>query len=94
MNKKGRPKNRKVIHQDPVVYQFSPRGKPGRPDEIVLSIDEFEAIRLADCDGLTQSQSASYMCTSRPTFGRILRNARVKLAGAITKGKTIKISKR
>lgn len=90
--KKGRPKRKKLAHQAPRVLQFSPRGFPGRPQEIVLSRDEFEALRLVDLDGLEQAQAGSYMCTSRPTVGRIIRRARNKLADAIVNGKIIKIS--
>jgi predicted DNA-binding protein (UPF0251 family) len=39
--------------------QFSPRGRPGRPDEIELKMEEFEAIRLADYTGLKQREETT-----------------------------------
>jgi predicted DNA-binding protein (UPF0251 family) len=60
-------------------------------DEIVLTLDEFEAIRLADLEGLYQEQAAERMIVSRPTFGRILAAAHRKVAEALAHGKTLKI---
>ena len=48
--------------------------------EIVLTVDEFEALRLADYEGLYQKQAAERMGISRPTFGRIVEAARRKVA--------------
>ena len=45
---KGRRKKIRYIQKMPKIGQFSPRGKPGRPDEIELKIDEFETLKLAD----------------------------------------------
>lgn len=75
----------------PTVTLFSPRGKPGRPDEISLTIDQFEALKLADYQGFDQSQGAIVMKVSRPSFGRILRSARKNVANALVNGKIIKI---
>ena len=44
---KGRPKKVRVVETNPKIVQFSPRGRPGRPEEAELSLDEYEAIRLA-----------------------------------------------
>ena len=89
--KGGRPKKVRFVQKMPGVMQFSPRGKPGRPDEIELSVDEFEAVKLADYQGFNQSQGAAMMRLSRPSFGRILRQARKKIADALVNGKVIKI---
>jgi predicted DNA-binding protein (UPF0251 family) len=71
---------------------FHPAGIPSRVlDEIVLTLDEFEAIRLADLEGLYQEQAAERMIVSRPTFGRILAAAHRKVAEALVHGKTLKI---
>ena len=48
---KGRRKKIRYIQKMPDILQFSPRGKAGRPDEIELKIDEYEAIKLADYQG-------------------------------------------
>lgn len=91
MQPKGRPKKIRIVQKAPKILQFSPRGKPGRPDEAYLAIDQFEAIRLADVNGLDQSQGAQAMGVSRATFGRILREARKLIANALINGKIIRI---
>jgi uncharacterized protein len=60
-------------------------------EEVVLSIDEFEAIRLADHGGLYHDAAAAEMKVSRATFGRILKQARAKVAEALIHGKALKI---
>ena len=58
MNTKGRPRKKKVIQEQPRIDHFSPRGRPGRPDEIILNLEEFEAVRLHDFSGYDQKRSA------------------------------------
>ncbi|VAX35399.1 hypothetical protein MNBD_UNCLBAC01-823 [hydrothermal vent metagenome] len=89
--KKGRQKKIRYIQKMPQIVQFSPRGKPGRPDEIELQIDQFEAIKLADYQGYSQIEGAEAMGLSRPSFGRILREARKIIANALVNGKVIRI---
>jgi len=88
---KGRPKKVRFIQKMPKIIQFSPRGKPGRPDEIELTLDQFEAIKLADYQGFEQKDGAKVMKLSRASFGRIVREARFKLSDALVNGKIIKI---
>ncbi|WP_456480251.1 DUF134 domain-containing protein [Nautilia sp.] len=71
---------------------FKPCGIPGHSLEVVeLTKDEMEAIRLADFEGMYQENAAVEMNVSRPTFGRILSNARAKIADALINGKSIEI---
>ena len=71
---------------------FKPCGMPTHSLEIItLTKDELEAIRLADLEGLYQEDAANKMEVSRPTFGRILNNARNKIADAIINGKSIEL---
>jgi uncharacterized protein len=93
MKLKGRPIKKRIIHSEPKINQFSPRGKPGRPDEITINIDEFEAIRLADFSGLSQKDSAKSMKVSQQTFSRIIRKARKLLADALIQGKIIRVQR-
>ena len=88
----SRPQCCRRIAGRPIASVFHPEGipAPGRI-EIVLSLDEFEAIRLADLEGLYQEQAAERMSVSRPTFGRILAAAHRKVAEALAHGKTLKI---
>lgn len=60
-------------------------------DEVVLSHDELEAIRLADLEGLYYEDAANLMEVSRQTFGRIVETARNKIASALIEGKLLKI---
>ncbi len=91
MKAKGRPKKYRIVRLDPKISQFSPRGKPGRPDEILLSMDEFEALRLADLMAQNQKEAAKSMRISQQTFSRILKKAHQRLADALVNGKIIKI---
>lgn len=88
----SRPKKDRCVRCKPNALYFKPRGIPLiNLDEVGLSLDEFEAIRLADYEGLYHEQAAEKMNISRPTFGRILGEARRKLAEAIVDGKALKI---
>jgi len=60
-------------------------------EEIILTVDEFEAIRLADFEGLYQEKAAKKMNISRQTFGRIIESGHKKVAEALMKGKALKI---
>lgn len=88
----SRPQCCRRVAGRPIASVFHPAGIPVRElDEIVLTLDEFEAIRLADLEGLYQEQAAERMIVSRPTFGRILAAAHRKVAEALAHGKTLKI---
>jgi len=86
-----RPKRPRTIDAMPRVTEFSPRGT-GHTEEVILSIEEFEAVRLIDYDGLDQSRAAEIMNVSRQTVGRILRSGRFKLAKAVVAGCRLKVS--
>jgi predicted DNA-binding protein (UPF0251 family) len=91
MKPRGRPKKLRIIKNEPQIRQFSPRGRPGRPDEIELKIEEFEALRMADFIGLSQRESAKNMQISQQTFSRVLNHGRRSLAEALIMGKIIRI---
>jgi predicted DNA-binding protein (UPF0251 family) len=58
----------------------------------VLTLDEFEALRLADLEGLYQEDAADRMGVSRPTFGRVVESARRKVADALVNAKALVIA--
>ena len=60
---------------------------------VELSLEEWEALRLKNVEGLDQNQSAEKMETSQSTFQRILTNAHKKLSTAIVNGMAVKIIK-
>lgn len=71
---------------------YKPRGTPlAGLDEVSLEIDELEALRLADYEGLYQEDAARQMNISRATFGRIVEAAHRKVADAILHGKALRI---
>lgn len=76
----------------PGVTYFKPAGIRMRDlEEIILTVDEFEAIRLKDLEGLDQARAAGKMKISQPTFFRLLDSARKKIADALVNGKAIRI---
>ena len=71
---------------------MKPAGIPARELPLIrLGLDEAEALRLADLEGLYQEAAARSMGVSRPTFGRILESARRKLADAVLNGKALRL---
>lgn len=88
---RGRPIKPRNIRRHPQIHQFSPRGRAGRPDEIELKLEEFEAIKLSDYIGLSQQKAANMLGISQQTFSRILRQGRKSLANGLIMGKIIKI---
>ncbi len=91
----SRPKKCRLIGEKPQTLYFKPRGIPLRDlEEIELTLDELEAIKLKDLMELSQEECASRMQISRPTFHRILRSARKKIATCIIHGKALKIDER
>ena len=76
----------------PKITFFKPAGVPlAQLQEIRISIEEAEAIRLKDLEVLEQEECAQKMNVSRPTFSRILLSARHKIADALLNGKAIRI---
>lgn len=88
----ARPKCCRRISGKPGLKVFKPVGQPvSALEEIVLSMDEFEAIRLADLEGLYQERAAERMNVSRQTFGRIIESARRKVAQVLAGGLALRI---
>ena len=71
---------------------FKPAGVPMRKSEVIdMTLDELEALRLADVERLKHEEASEKLGISRPTFTRILASARMKTATAITQGKALMI---
>ena len=86
-----RPEKSRNIHEPPLYTEFKPVGFGAGQSEIVMNIDEYEAIRLADLEGLSHEEAAQEMGISRPTFTRLLDSAHSKLAEMLVKGKRLVI---
>ena len=87
-----RPQGNRIVHEPPIFTEFKPIGIKGQDLERVLfTLDEFEAFRLADYNGLSHAEAAEEMEISRSTFTRLIEKARKKIAGLIIQGKILTI---
>ncbi|MFA5098085.1 MAG: DUF134 domain-containing protein [Candidatus Margulisiibacteriota bacterium] len=87
-----RPKKTRHIKCDGDFRFFKPKCVPEkRLEEVIVTLDEFEAIRLYDFEGLDQEKAAKRMKVSRPTFSRILSSARKKIAQGLVNLQALKI---
>jgi uncharacterized protein len=86
-----RPKKPRVVSSYPAIAAFVPQGMP-ITGELMLSIEELEAIRLSDFERLDQESAANLMQVSRQTYGRILSTARGIVGEALVTGKALKIA--
>lgn len=87
-----RPRMCRRLRFKPSAHYFKPQGIPMHQlEEVVLTKEEMEAIKLKDFDGLEQIEASKKMNTSQSTFQRILSSARIKIAEAIVKSKALKI---
>lgn len=87
-----RPRKPRIVREDMPVRYFKPRGIPlSELDEVVIPLDGLEALRLADAEGLKHVAAAELMGVSRPTFSRLLAEARTAVATALARGWAIRI---
>lgn len=85
-----RPKIHRKVGFHPILRGFKPLGIPFRSDEYICMLyEEFESLRLADYENLSQEEAAVKMNISRPTFTRIYDTMRKKIAQSFIEGKTI-----
>jgi len=90
-----RPLKPRRIFFDPNVIYFKPRAVPlSMLEEVELSLDEMEVLRLCDLKNLEQEEAAKKMKISQSTLSRILISARKKISEALIEGKAIKIKKK
>lgn len=88
-----RPHKCRRINQTPDTVFFKPAGVMMQNlDEVEITFDELEAIRLADLEGLYQEQAALKMNISRQTFGNIISSAHNKIADFLVNGKALRIN--
>ena len=85
-----RPKKPRLVSAYPIIAAFVPEGI-AVSGEILMSVEELEAIRLSDFEHLDQEAAARMMAISRHTFGRILAVARSKVAEALITGKALRV---
>jgi predicted DNA-binding protein (UPF0251 family) len=85
-----RPKKPRFVSKYPTLTAFIPEGVPVT-GEVSLSVEELEAVRLSDFEGLDQESAANLMEVSRQTYGRILARARYCISAALITGKALRI---
>ena len=91
--KMARPRKRRNVCILPEINKFGPKG-PGvakSQDIVVMSVEEYETIRLIDLERLTQEECAQSMGVARSTVQRIYDESRKKIADALINGKNLKI---
>ncbi len=82
-----RPQFNRIVHEPPIYSTFKPVGAREQSlEQILLSLDEFEAFRLADQLGMSQESAADEMGISRSTFTRLIEKSRKKIADFIIQG--------
>jgi len=87
-----RPRIKRHLKFNPNVRYFKPQGIPMRMlEEVILELDEIEAIKLYEVEELDQKTCAKKMGISQPTFARTLDRANKKIANALINGKAIRI---
>jgi predicted DNA-binding protein (UPF0251 family) len=85
-----RPKKMRLVSGFPTASAFVPEGLPVN-GEMVLSVEEFETLRLTDFEHLDQEAASQLMGVSRQTFGRILGRARSIVGEALVTAKVLRI---
>lgn len=89
---RGRQRGCRWISALPPVGQFSPYGAPPREGSaVIITLEELEALRLVDLEGLEQAEAAAEMGVSRKTLWIDLKSARAKVAEALVNGRAIRI---
>lgn len=87
-----RPKKQKLICELPTCSTFAPCGNARTDNEMVLmSLEEYETIRLIDYNNMDQAHCAEEMGVARSTVQRLYMDARRKIAGCIVEGRMLKI---
>lgn len=85
-----RPQDSRIVHEPPLFTSFKPIGIHGQDlEEVLLTLDEFEAFRLADHIGLSHEEAAGEMEISRSTFSRLIEKSRKKIAEFMIGGKRL-----
>lgn len=88
----ARPQKERRVAFNPAISYFKPRGIPMFDlEEVCLTIDQREAIRLSDLLGMSHEEAGREMGVSRATFGRIIQRAREAVADALINGKAINV---
>ena len=87
-----KPRKKRSVVYPPSFSGFRPYGRRDmKGNKVILKVEEYEAVRLADHKKLKHEEAARKMDISRPTFTRLIESARRKISDALVNGKEIKI---
>ena len=87
-----RPQKSRLVEIDPKISYFKPRGVPMIDlEQVELTVDELEALRLADFLGMSHEEAGKQMGVSRANFGRIVEQARKTVVDGLIHGKAISV---
>ncbi len=88
----ARPVKPRLVREPPKADYYKPRGVPlAGLEEVTLTVDELEALRLVDLEGMYQEEAAREMGVSRQTLQRMLTESRAKVVEALVGGKALHI---
>lgn len=88
----SRPRKCRWVEREPGVTYFKPQGVPLKNlDQVIITVDELEALRLSDFLDQSHETAAHQMKVSRPTVTRMLAKAHRAIADALVNGKAIRI---
>ncbi|MFW6284952.1 MAG: DUF134 domain-containing protein [Bacillota bacterium] len=86
-----RPRKCRRVQEPPCRNRFAPSETPTNPKAIILTLDEYEALRLVDHEKKTQAEAATMMEIGRSTVQSTYDRAREKVASALVEGRVLKI---
>lgn len=86
-----RPRKFRKVCCMPKCHEFIPLHQQDNKHPIILTVDEYEAVRLIDKEGFSQEESSAYMHIARTTVQQIYTNARKKIATALVDGCALRI---
>lgn len=87
----GRPRKYRKVCKKPGCTQFAPKGSDDITDIVVMSVDEYEVLRLIDFNSMTQEECARQMNIARTTVQKMYDEARFKIAKFIVEGSSLRI---
>ena len=87
----ARPRKWRRVCELPESNMFGPPDGDFRSAQIVMTVDEYETIRLIDVEGMTQEECAEQMNVARTTVQRMYFDARKKLGESLVLGKVLHI---
>lgn len=90
-SKVARPKKCRKVCQMPMINEFRPINDFSGKSAVVLTVDEYEAVRLIDRQGFSQEECSAYMQVARTTAQKIYNSARKKIADALVEGSALRI---